>query len=913
MSIVENLFSSFDNLNKKTNITNSSATYGNNVFITDKNMPALNQGNKFNNYQKKIKNNTVSKISKVSKVKSIEGFDNNDIDSTNLTNKSNQVLQNTNMSSQEQNIVDLTNQYNATLEKYETLLEEISGTTTNYFNRVNPNNPYLGNNIQIGTEILYVTNQGVAKWYPNQTIFTSTAGQNGCPAQQTVITVNVPWSNNYKIPGTPIPTTPPLITGTPMTSGQSCGNEGSNVLVDEMLINPTPTYVGCYKDNTTSPTMKFIGGAPSQPAANLQNGNFSQPQIANNSYQYISSNTQVSGWDFYAVLINNSSAWNYPMPYPAGSQAACIQGTQIFGQWINFSSGAYTVSFYACGRPGFSGSNTINIYCGQTGNPQQMPTVYTFTPPVNSWQKYTTTLNISTSGNYAFGFYGTINNINNSSAIQNIQITSSGSSGSGTYSYSTCEQAAINSGYQYFALQNVNPQTALGYCGVSNDEPSVTNNGTSYVPSGQFALWSSNTQGQTGNTASLTISGSLSVLNSSGTSVFSTPNTNAQPSNYIGCYGDNPNRAMFFYNNGAQQYNLQQCQQIAQQTGNQYFGLQNSSSGQTAQCAIGNNISQAQIYGKAGNCTQISDGSWSGGGWSNALYSMSPQSIYFLILQDDGNMCVYRGSGPNDNQGYIWCSGTNGKIQQPNPAYAAANGKYGKNWIASGSTLAAGDFVGSTNGGLALIMQTDGNLVLYTFTNSLNCQKMSDGNIGGGVGANALYNIGKVGIPGNINKTAFIDQDAELHAYPVGQPINPPIGVSSNTTSIDSVTYQNYVNGGPLPTNYGLSNATYEEKRKLSKIQTELNGLSSQIINLTGTLGDNTKTIVKQMTNNENALGDYVTSLSDTRDNINNFDTNYDNILHDTEIVTLQKNYEYLFWSILATGTVLLSMNYLKK
>ena len=910
MSIIENVFSSFDNLNKKPNISNNSATYGNNIFITGKNMPALNQGTKFNNYQKKIKNKVVSKIYNVN---SIEGFANNDLDYKNLTTQTKEVLQTTNMSSQQQNITNLTTQYNNTLENYEDLIEEISGSTTNYFDRINSNNPYLGKNIQIGTQIFYVTKQGVAKWYPNQTIFTSTAGQNGCPAQQTVITVNVPWSTDYKLPGATIPTTPTLITGTPMTTGQSCGNEGANVLVDEILINPTPTYVGCYKDNTTSPTMTFIGGAPSQPTANLQNGNFSQPQIATNSYQYISSNTQVPGWNFYAVLINNSTAWNYPMPYPSGSQAACIQGTQIFGQWINFSSGSYTVSFYACGRPGFSGANTINIYCGQTGNPQQMPTVYTFTPPVNSWQTYTTTLNISTSGNYALGFYGTISNPNNSSAIQNIQITSSGSSASGTYNYSKCENAAIKGGYQYFALQNVNPQTALGYCGVSNDEPSITNNGTSYAPSGQVALWNSNTQGQTGNTASVTVSGSLSVLNSSGSSVFSTPNTNAQPGNYLGCYGDNPNRAMFLYNNGAQQYNLQQCQQIAQQTGNQYFGLQYSTSGQNAQCAIGNNLSQARIYGAAGNCTQISDGSWSGGGWSNALYSMSPQSIYFLILQDDGNMCIYRGSGPNDNQGFIWCSGTNGKMQQPNPSYAAANGKYGQNWIASGSTLAAGDFVGSTSGGLALIMQTDGNLVLYTFTYSLNCKKMSDGNTGGGAGANALYNIGKVGIPGNMKKTAFIDQNAELHAYPVGQPINPPMGVSSNTNSIDSVTYQNYINGGPVPTNYGLSNATAEEKNKLSKLQKKLNDLSSQLVNITGTLGKNTNKVGTQMTNNENGLTDYVTNLSNTRNNITNFDTNYDNILNDTEIVTLQKNYEYLFWSILASGTVLVSINYLKK
>jgi hypothetical protein len=29
---------------------------------------------------------------------------------------------------------------------------------------------------------------------------------------------------------------------------------------------------------------------------------------------------------------------------------------------------------------------------------------------------------------------------------------------------------------------------------------------------------------------------------------------------------------------------------------------------------------------------------------------------YFAIMKGDGNLCVYRGSGPNDNRGHIWCT-----------------------------------------------------------------------------------------------------------------------------------------------------------------------------------------------------------------------------------------------------------------
>ncbi|WP_067697425.1 hypothetical protein [Nocardia jejuensis] len=35
----------------------------------------------------------------------------------------------------------------------------------------------------------------------------------------------------------------------------------------------------------------------------------------------------------------------------------------------------------------------------------------------------------------------------------------------------------------------------------------------------------------------------------------------------------------------------------------------------------------------------------------------------FAILQGDGNFCVYRGTGPSNNLGGVWCSGTSGHSQ----------------------------------------------------------------------------------------------------------------------------------------------------------------------------------------------------------------------------------------------------------
>ena len=370
MTSVVNLFSNFNDSTKNKSITDVATEYKSRKLDLNTQTPALSQGEKFKKYQKKIKKNLEKNINNVNSKEGFQGIqdiqNNLQLNPNSLTSQSLNIIENNKYTSQQQQTVaNLQQEYQSTLAEYETLTAQISGTTTGYLNRVNPNNPYLGKNIKIGTNLMYVTQQGVAKWYPNQSVLNSTAGKNNCPSQQSIVTVNIPWSASYETEGVNIPTNPPLITGSPMTAGQSCGNEGTNVFVNKLINNPTASYQGCYADNTTNPLMTFIGGSPQAPSVNLQNANFSAPQLSNNSYEYIDSQTAVPGWSyFYAVLINNSSAWNYPMPYPAGSQALCIQATQLCGQWLQLNSGTYTLSFYACGRPGYSGANTINVFCG---------------------------------------------------------------------------------------------------------------------------------------------------------------------------------------------------------------------------------------------------------------------------------------------------------------------------------------------------------------------------------------------------------------------------------------------------------------------------------------------------------------------------------------------------------------------
>ena len=839
MANIENLISNFNDFSKIKSVTDVASKYSNNNIIgSPEQSPSLSQGNKFKKYQKKIENNLEKKIHNFnlkSNDKIKEGFEGLLNDEDSLTSQSNNVIQNN--SSQKETIQNLQQEYQNTLSEYKKLTKQITNSTTGYLERVNPNNPYLGKNIIFTTgEQAYVTKQGVVKLYSVDSngvseIYKNTAGKNGCPIEKP-ISINLPWKKNYSS-GETLQSSPPLIIGSQMQSGQSCGNEGSNIFVNKMLNYFKTTFEGCYADNVTTPLMTFIGGSPTS-------------------------------------------------------------------------------------------SNPTN----------------------------------------------------------------------GSFNYDQCQQSATDGGYQYFALQSVDPSTSKGYCAVSNSLSDSTSLGNGFIIKNYIPLWSSNTSGQTGNSAILKNTGTLSLINSAGQSIFNTPYDNAQPSNYLGCYGDNSNRAIPLYNNASQEYNLQQCQQIAQQNGAKYFGLQNSTSGQNATCGFSSDWAQISEYGVAGNCTKISDGSWSGGGWSNAVYNTTdPNSNYFLILQDDGNMVIYRGTSPTDNQGAIWGSATNTQQKDANPSYAAINGKYGKNWIASDSTLAAGDFVGSNNGSIALAMQSDGNLVLYTFEMETNCKKMNDGNTGGGIGANALYNTGSVGFETNLFKIGYIDQDSKLHEYPqnniqynnkytkiegvdsVGNdipgslldnateescttvcnnnaqcagfsfsnntcypktssmypagskiydpnsnlfireksPINNPVGVSSDINNIDSVLYQNYLNGGEIDKEYGLANATSIQKQQLAQLQTKMDQLSSQISTLTGKLGSSSNKVETQTQKNMQGIKTYLNNIKSANNKIVGFDTNIENILNDSDIVVLQKNYDYLFWSIIAAGTVLVAMNVVKK
>lgn len=651
-------------------------------------------------------------------------------------------------------------------------------------------NPYSNKNLSLNGNIGYVTNSGVYKWYPNVDTFNNTAGNNGCPNTNTII--NKPLTiDNYNQTGTQIKQiSPNLVVGTKMQSGQSCGNEGSNVFVTSILNNPKSTYLGCFAD-ATEKLLTYFDSTPS--VKNLiVNGNFETPVLSNNSFKYISDNSTITGWNTNAVLLNNSGQWDIKTPYPYGNQCIVLQKAQNISQYINLiPDNQYFVKFFSIGRDCCDSSNlanTINVTLDNS-------VIYSFTPDLNNWNQYSFKFtapnnnNNNTPTNMLISFLGTSLDVDRSSALQNITISStSTSSDYGNYSYQDCMNLAITKGFKYFALQDVNEQTNKGYCGLTNDPIMAQSEGNAYKNTNQTILWQPNITSESITSAlKLNNQGCLILLDDLGNILFSTPNTNA-PNNYLGCYFNPSDSNASNITLLGKNYTYESCKNEAQNKKYTMFGLGDIQTDNTSSCYVSND--SMFVSGKSQNCKIIDDINF-GIGLSNAVYkSDGNTSDYYLVLTDDGNMSIYIGTSPSNSQGLIWSTNTTVNIDAiGNKDKVASKGKYGRNWMKVNETLGKGDFIGSPNGKIYLSLDSNGIVQLLSTTmvsscNKLNVTDSSTSDIyGGETNANALYSLESVGNKNYLGKMGYVTQDAKIKIY--------PSNVLEFTKDSDFMTYSN--------------------------------------------------------------------------------------------------------------------------
>ena len=103
--------------------------------------------------------------------------------------------------------------------------------------------------------------------------------------------------------------------------------------------------------------------------------------------------------------------------------------------------------------------------------------------------------------------------------------------------------------------------------------------------------------------------------------------------------------------------------------------------------------------------------------------------------------------------------------------------------------------------------------------------------------------------------------------------------------------------------------------RQLAALETTLDLLSQQINTINDVLKKNVTSVNDQISTNSSEGGKYMNDISsnaDDEDNMLNISNNIQNMLNDSDIATLQKNYSYILLSILAAASILVAINVIK-
>lgn len=302
-------------------------------------------------------------------------------------------------------------------DKYAATSNDLDIEMAVYSNTVNPNDPYLGQNVDMGGMIAYVTNEGVAKGYTSLPSLESTYGNNGCPSSNAIaLPAGASFQGRYSTGTDPV-----LFAGDPMITGQSCGNEGQNVVVTNVVNNPTATLLGMYNDSTTNPSMTTYldGGQP------------------NYSYATCLQAAADSGSQFFSLSGMTSGPNQGTQPLIAVCGLSNTQ-SQVIANGQATSNCQTEADNYAYGTGG-----SMTVY---QNNPAQYVGVYNDGP------------------------------VRAMSPVNNVSFS---------FSYGTCMEYAQQNNYQFFALQGgdatsvTNPNAT---CFVSNDFSSVEQYGVSSSP-----------------------------------------------------------------------------------------------------------------------------------------------------------------------------------------------------------------------------------------------------------------------------------------------------------------------------------------------------------------------------------------------------------------------------------------------
>lgn len=412
--------------------------------------------------------------------------------------------------------------------------------------------------------------------------------------------------------------------------------------------------------------------------------------------------------------------------------------------------------------------------------------------------------------------------------------------------YDDCKLYAMNNGYKYFGLVNANTATQKVTCVVGNDKAKITSKELGYVFN-EKVLFSTRSR-KVARSALLTNEGQIVLLTGMnktgevGARIPSSPAKNCQQGGTIrldnATYGGNCNAITNTITN-------RQCQRrlwgicwrwrnvssqtprfpnvptnnVKQKLNDRLLAGKSNSQNSPVTTIINDVIDKGislfttginnSIFGDpAPGCGKNFIGNYYCGATSRQINANENGSItmdcndivtacqFFLILQDDGNMCIYRGTEPSNKQELIWQSGTAGKqFKRGNPKSVARLGKYGRNYIRVGEYLNPTEWIGSTNGSLKLMMNKKGSLDLYTTEAYNSWITLNNGKIASvSTDFTAVYELSKVGIRSNLGKMGYVDDNGILSEYP-----DKMIGAGDGYTPFKNIdSPSNDISGMPL-------------------------------------------------------------------------------------------------------------------
>ena len=510
------------------------------------------------------------------------------------------------------------------------------------------------------------------------------------------------------------------------------------------------------------------------------------------------------------------------------------------------------------------------------------------------------------------------------------------------YTYDQCKKAAIDSGSQFFGLENVGGSGSdSAYCSTSNDITSAQKYGP-YMP-----LCSPGSDGQT----------------YGGASVNAIYQLNGDSASYLGCYKDDPSApAMTMSGPDLTKYSpVFVCGQnggapwgITESFGDPYASwiwyTANAQNGAPVNTGapvtlIYNFNYTGTSYIKAtftGMCDDTCDiylnsnfiGSFKGGWGQKELsqtiaLSIAPGSNYIAAsVVNAGGPAGFIMSATNDaTKEFLFQTNADWKYTNTPPSQMVPNGQnysvatcqqYAKDGgyqyfaLQNGTTGTSQCFVSNNISDATRYGKSEG-----TTTNA------ADGKDYGLAGINAIYKLDAVGIPDNMGKAGYVDNYGNMTKYPasmvsVDGKITNNASCSKNVTNIDTNQYQHlpyYTDLMTPETMCGLSKAVEPANQSLDQIKNQLVATAEALVNKITSLETLNANLNNQMGIDKTALDQNLTMYKDT---INRYKkmtdmTNINGILSDSDIVVLKENYTYIFWSILAIAVVIFAMNVIRK